>query len=116
MKELVSHKVQGRFGGKDTSKVFVTDTNIAYEICASNSSSSYRIATIVFHKGTPDNGINGCFNEHLLCILEHRLASFPEDVNQEAVLHIKAALQALQQRTIARIEQGIEGSSTHANR
>lgn len=60
-------------------------------------------------------GVNGITNEAMLAIVIDRLRSFqagpfPCRENYEAMMHARMALNALQSRTIARIERGVEGT------
>lgn len=62
-------------------------------------------------------GVNGLTHEALLAILIDRMHSFQTgpfscDANQRALEHMKAALDALQERTRARIARGVEGTHT----
>lgn len=73
--------------------------------------------TVEFQKGPiAENGVNGTSNEVLLAIVADRLKGFqsgefacPE--NGLALEHITYALDALKQRTQARVKRGVEGTS-----
>lgn len=73
-------------------------------------------ATIDFQRGpVKDNGVNGLTNEALLAILinrtQHLDDKFPCKENKEALFHMEAALEWLNQRTAARLQQGVEGTN-----
>lgn len=73
-------------------------------------------ATIEFQRGpVKDNGVNGLTNEALLAILinrtQHLDDKFPCKENKEAIYHMGAALEWLNQRTQARLQQGVEGTN-----
>jgi hypothetical protein len=76
-------------------------------------------AQIVFQDGPiAEAGVNGCTNEDLLIIVQHRLECFqagshPCAENENAADHIRRALHSLQERTRQRREQGVEGTSEH---
>lgn len=60
-------------------------------------------------------GVNGTTHEVLLAILAHRLRGFQAGQfgcaeNAEALAHIEAAQAALQKRTSARMDRGVEGT------
>tara|TARA_R110002074_G_scaffold262994_2_gene435141 strand:- start:21371 stop:21733 length:363 start_codon:yes stop_codon:yes gene_type:complete len=64
-----------------------------------------------------ENGVNGVTQEVLLAIVADRLRSFQDGPfrckeNACALTHIEEAMHWLQQRTIARMRRGVEG--THA--
>ena len=79
---------------------------------------SARHTTILFQNGPiPENGTNGITHEVLLAIVADRLRSFQAGPykckeNACALTHIEEAQHWLQQRTIARMRRGVEG--THA--
>ena len=74
-------------------------------------------ARVSFQNGpVQEAGINGCHQEDLLAIVEHRLESFQAGnfnclENEQALFHIKSALNVLHQRTINRQKRGVEGTS-----
>jgi len=74
--------------------------------------------TILFQNGTiPEKGTNGITQEVLLAIVADRLRGFQSGQfkckeNACALTHIEEAMHWLQQRTIARMRRGVEG--THA--
>jgi hypothetical protein len=74
--------------------------------------------TILFQNGTiPEKGTNGITQEVLLAIVADRLRGFQSGPfkckeNAYALTNIEEAMHWLQQRTIARMRRGVEG--THA--
>ena len=76
------------------------------------------ILHVLFQNGTiTENGTNGITLEVLLAIVADRLRSFQAGPfackeNACALTHIEEAMHWLQQRTIARMRRGVEG--THA--
>lgn len=64
----------------------------------------------------PDGaGVNGITHEVLLATLDDRLSAFqtgpfscPE--NEEALYHVRRAMQAMNMRTARRVERGVEGT------
>ena len=75
-------------------------------------------AVIRFQDGPmKEAGVNGCHNEDLLAIVMHRLQGFQSGKyacyeNREALACIQAAMNFLNNRTLARNARGVEG--THA--
>jgi hypothetical protein len=73
---------------------------------------------ILFQNGTiPENGTNGITQETLLAIVADRLRSFQSGPfsckeNACALTKIEEAQHWLQQRTIARMRRGVEGTHT----
>jgi hypothetical protein len=73
-------------------------------------------ATILFQNGPiPEKGVNGVTQEALLAIVADRLRSFQKGPyackeNACALTHIEEAMHWLQQRTIARMRRGVEGT------
>jgi hypothetical protein len=73
--------------------------------------------SILFQNGgIKEAGVNGLSHESLLAILIDRLqcfmnGPFPSQETAVALTHCKDALTALQQRTIARIKRGVEGTT-----
>jgi hypothetical protein len=74
-------------------------------------------ATIIFQCGPiAEQGVNGITQEVLLAIVIDRLECFQEgpypcNENQMALLHAKKALIWLYERTLKRMERGVEGTS-----
>lgn len=72
---------------------------------------------IKFQRGpVGEAGVNGISNEALLAIVEDRLTGFQANnlacrENEFALGHLKEAIRWLHQRTLARIERGVEGTS-----
>lgn len=117
----------------DTLKITVTDepgsggANHRYEITGldtdTNASStdaqgyktSFSKQVILFQNGTiPDKGVNGVTQEALIAICIDRLRSFQSGPfackeNACALTHLEEAMHWLQQRTIKRIQRGVEG-------
>lgn len=68
-----------------------------------------------FQNGNPNECINGISNEALLAIVEDRLACFQTsqfacEENGKALAHVRGAMETLKQRTLARVERGVEGT------
>jgi len=76
------------------------------------------LTVLIFQDGPiPEVGVNGLTNEALLAIVADRLHSFQEGPysckeNACALTHIEEAMHWLQQRTIARMRRGVEGTHT----
>lgn len=74
--------------------------------------------TILFQNGPiPEAGVNGVTQEVLLAIVADRLRSFQAGPykckeNACALTHIEEAMHWLQQRTLARMRHGVEGTHT----
>lgn len=74
-------------------------------------------AVVLFQNGpVSEVGNNGITNEVLLAIVIDRLRCFQSGPftcaeNDEALRHAEASLLALQSRTLARMERGVEGTS-----
>jgi hypothetical protein len=62
-----------------------------------------------------DNGLNGWQNEHIVAMLIHRIteldSKFPCIENKMAIMHLKDALDSLNDRTKNRIQRGVEGEN-----
>lgn len=72
---------------------------------------------LTFHSGPVVEGINGLTNEVLLAILIHRMEGFqtgkfacPE--NDNILRHLEEAFWASVDRTIGRMQRGVEGTHT----
>lgn len=93
---------------------FDTSTNPSNE-ARGGYRSYFNRSIILFQNGpVPQNGANGITVEALLAICEDRLKCFQAgpfacEENQEALLHIQAALGTLNDRTRARIARQVEG-------
>lgn len=80
--------------------------------------SSFSRQVILFQNGTiPENGVNGVTQEVLLAIVTDRLRSFQAGPfscreNALALTKIEEAMHWLQQRTLARMRRGVEGTHT----
>jgi len=78
----------------------------------------YKSTVILFQNGTiPEVGVNGVTQEALLAVVTDRLRSFQKGPfsckeNACALTHIEEAMHWLQQRTIARMRRGVEGTHT----
>ena len=62
-------------------------------------------------------GVNGVMNEDLLAILIDRMEGFQAgeyacDLNQDALQHLREALDSFGRRTSEREERGVEGTNT----
>ena len=94
---------------------FDTATN-ASRADAQGYESSFSKQVILFQNGTiPENGVNGVTQEVLLAIVADRLRSFQAGAfacreNALALTKIEEAQHWLQQRTIARMRRGVEGT------
>ncbi len=63
-----------------------------------------------------EEGVNGISNESLLAIVEHRLQGFQSgefscSENLEALNNVREALRWLNNRTLDRLERGVEGTN-----
>jgi hypothetical protein len=115
----------------DKIQIAVTDeagsggANHRYEIAGYDSSTNPAAqnlipgtTTIFFQNGTiPDKGVNGITQEVLIAIAIDRLRSFQAGPfackeNACALTHLEEAMHWLQQRTIKRIQRGVEGTYT----
>jgi len=73
-------------------------------------------STVIFQNGPiAEVGVNGVTHEALLAILIDRLESFQRGPyaspdNKEALYSMRAALHALQRRTLKRMARGVEGT------
>lgn len=123
MRTLGTHKVGGV---NDGLRVLVLDEPGAGGACAryvveqdipDNMESTMRRCMIDFQSGPmTDGNPNGVTNEALLSVLQDRLegfqqGSFPSELNEIALGHVREALAALQQRTRDRIARGVEGKN-----
>lgn len=94
---------------------FDTATN-ASRADAQGFESSFSKQVILFQNGPiPENGVNGVTQEVLLAIVADRLRSFQAGPfacreNALALTKIEEAQHWLQQRTIARMRRGVEGT------
>ena len=129
VKSLTSHIVEGDSANHQLD-VMVQDepgsggANHAYHITGFNGMTNpsalapFVGLSILFQNGPiKEVGVNGITNEALLAILIHRMEGFQAGPfasrdNADALSHMRGALIALQRRTRARIERGVEG--THA--
>lgn len=118
MREITSHKVNGV---NEALKVFAVDepghggANHGYSIEGYGGKGGNAI-TILFQNGPIKVvGVNGITHEALLAILIDRLEAFQSgpyacQENFEALAGCRHALGALQRRTKARAERGVEGT------
>lgn len=74
--------------------------------------------TVIQHQNGPilENGVNGCTNEALLAITEHRLncfqaGPFPSHYNAAAVAGVEFSRAVLHARTADRKNRGVEGKT-----
>ncbi|HEY1191671.1 MAG TPA: hypothetical protein VGE74_28825 [Gemmata sp.] len=75
-------------------------------------------STVLFQNGPiPEVGTNGVTHEALLAVVIDRLKGFqsgpfacPE--NDDAIMHLERAVNALHARTLKRVERGVEGTHT----
>ena len=131
MREITTHQVPGDQFSQEL-KIKVIDepgsggANHRYEITGINTNNNLsqndsdiyvdtKRSVILFQNGpVPANGLNGVTQEVLLAITADRLESFQNglfasDDNAEALIHVLAAIECLQRRTINRISRGVEG-------
>jgi hypothetical protein len=69
------------------------------------------------HGPIKEAGVNGITNEALLAVLIDRVEGFQAGPyacmeNELALVHLKKALEAFTERTLNRIERGVEGTNT----
>ena len=82
-----------------------------------NSSDNVEFAKISFQNGPiKEFGINGCHQEDLLAIVQHRLECFQEGdfaciENERALNSLKECIAHLNSRTKDRNERGVEGTN-----
>lgn len=120
---LKHHRVSG---GKDELQVHVIDqrgignANHEYIIAAEIDGQEplHMLAHLKFQNGgIAVTGVNGITHETLLAVLIDRLEGFQagpfaSSWNDEALVNLRTALNALQSRTLARIARGVEGLQT----
>jgi hypothetical protein len=132
VRELTAHRVEGKGAGQDTSGIVVHDEpgpggashryRVVKAVCRDDDGDvgvflDDTLALICFQFGPiQEVGVNGVQQEHLLAIVEDRLASFQagpfaNHYNAEALEHVQAAMAALKQRTLDRIARQVEGFS-----
>ena len=93
------------------------NANHRYEIIPTGTLISRLVQPIVFQKGPiKESGVNGIQNEDLIAIVIDRLQGFQGGDfdcldNQCAIVHLRAALTQLQNRTKEREKRGVEGTS-----
>ncbi len=118
MREITAHKVEGKGGGKDITRVLVHDDPGPRGACHQYSVGVLDDPAMLFVQfqfgPIQEVGINGVQQEHLLAIVADRLTSFQtgpfaNDYNAEALEHVNAALAALKRRTTDRIARKVEG-------
>lgn len=132
MREITTHRVEGKGGGKDTTRVAavdepgqggashhytVWDQSIVDELEGPpfSESDGAQLLNVWFQNGPiQEVGVNGVQQEHLLAIVADRLSSFQAGpfanaYNAEALEHVNAALAALHRRTLDRIARQVEG-------
>lgn len=86
------------------------------DVLAERPGNPYDYSTLLFQNGPiREFGVNGVTQEALLAILIDRLLGFQSgpfacEDNEEALTHLRAALECLQRRTRARIARGVEGT------
>ena len=122
MRELTSHKVNGL---NEVLRIEVIDEPGAGGACHSyyitptvGNASGVRID---FQNGPlkETGGIpNGLSQESLLAVVEDRLAGFQSgdyatEDNDEALGHVRAAMECLHRRTKERMDRGVEGTMAH---
>ena len=121
-REITTHKVNGL---NEALRIFALDergsgnASHLYEIGygAHDELSSTNPTVIKFQSGSlAEVGINGISNESLLAIVEDRLAGFQAGGfactdNSLALGAVRRAIEYLHQRTLDRVERGVEGTS-----
>jgi hypothetical protein len=119
-RKLINHKVNGL---NESIEILVTDPPgqggacHEYRIEYAHNGPTCNAIDIHFQQGPiKENGVNGISQEALLTIIEDRLHCFETgpyacQENAMALFHIREAMQYLKQRTIKRIERGVEGTS-----
>ena len=96
---------------------FDTSTNISDNITAPNGSPDKKLVILFQNGPIPEKGVNGVTQEVLLAIVADRLRSFQAGPfacceNALALTKIEEAQHWLQQRTLARMRRGVEGTHT----
>lgn len=96
---------------------FDTSTNISDNITSANGSPDKKLVILFQNGAIPEKGVNGITQEVLLAIVADRLRSFQAGPfacreNEKALTHVEEAMHWLQQRTIARMRRGVEGTHT----
>jgi hypothetical protein len=128
MRELTTHQVKGAQG--DGTRIFVLDGpgqggachryavgEFIYEPdeALASEAAEDALCFVGFQNGPiKEHGVNGVQNEHLLAIVVDRLecfqaGPFASEENDEALQHVRDALERLQKRTRDRIARGVEG-------
>ena len=118
--EKITIEVKDAPGAGNASHLYVitgfdTDTNPSCPFKEKYGESA-KHSTVLFQNGPIDEvGVNGVTQEVLLAIVADRLRSFQEGPyrckeNACALTHIEEAMHWLQQRTIARMRRGVEGT------
>lgn len=117
-REVLDHRVEGKGGGADDTRVFVMDepgqggASHEYVVTGSDGNAMLRVN---FQNGPiQEHGVNGSQQEHLLAIVIDRLRSFQAGpfanrYNALALTKCEEALMWLQRRTVDRIRRGVEG-------
>ena len=131
MREITDHIVNP---ANDQLKITVTDepgsggANHRYEITGFETGTNHSLAqtgpepksksVLLFQNGPiAEVGVNGLTQEALLAVVADRLRSFQNGPfrckeNACALTHIEEAMHWLQQRTLARMRRGVEGTHT----
>jgi len=117
MREVLDHRVEGKGGGADDTRIVVLDEPgqggacHVYEVRAGDKV----LLRVEFQDGPiQEVGLNGAQQEHLLAIVADRLRSFQAGpfssrYNAIALTKTEEALMWLQRRTVDRIRRGVEG-------
>lgn len=137
MREILDHRVEGKGGGADDTRIVVLDEPgqggacHKYAVITKNSEQNsdlvngdtmlingvwFKVLMRVEFQNGPiqEFGINGVQQEHLLAIVADRLRSFQAGpfsnrYNSIALTKTEEALMWLHRRTIDRIQRGVEG-------
>lgn len=134
MREITTHRVEGKGGGKDTTRILVrdepgqggachwytVDNPASQEVIDEAAAQGQEVAwpdllSIHFQNGPiQEVGVNGVQQEHLLAVVEDRLACFQAGpfanrYNAKALEYVQMALEMLHRRTTDRLARGVEG-------
>jgi len=117
-REVLDHRVEGKGGGADDTRVLVLDepgqggANHEYAVTDGAGKVLLRVS---FQNGPiQECGVNGAQQEHLLAIVIDRLRSFQAGpfgnrYNAIALTESESVLMWLQRRTVDRVRRGVEG-------
>lgn len=118
MREVLDHRVEGKGGGADDTRILVLDEPGQGGACHHyqvQDGAGNVLLEVKFQNGPiQEVGLNGVQQEHLLAIVADRLRSFQAGpfssrYNSIALTKCEEALMWLQRRTVDRIRRGVEG-------